>query len=483
MGPGSRTRLLSPLALLLVISTPLAAAEAPIANFAFTPAFPAEGDPVTFTSTSTDPDGEIVQWTWRIGNLTLSGANVTTSLAAGDHDIELIVVDDSSETGSAFYVLTVAPADQQLRTDLPGPDWFYWAFPLAAGAALLAIAAMVLLKGRPVVYNRVFFAFYAISGTKSIAEAIARIGDGQVGPVTAGFIRLTAALLIPMFLWFVLIFPRPAHPWLHDAKRGAWVLLLAVPFFLMGTGAFNLFATIAAAACVGLLWYHARDIDSDEERRRIRLLTVAFLLLVFATLDLTIVQGMQSAAIASGDLLRASELVVTEAVLAFVLNPILELCGAMLLLYAILRYQLLGIESVVMRITRASIVAVTVPVVFIVVGGAFEEYLEDTVFAGDFGFIFAGLIAAVALFPVQKVTDRVVARLFPDVDQADPVYQSVRRMEIFEAQLRYSLLDDHLADDEIPELIGLRDDLGVTDDELTRVLRLFPGVDKQLLAR
>lgn len=481
MGPGSRTQLTFA-GLILVMMLPAVAAAAPIANFAFSPAFPTADEPVHFTSTSTDSDGQIVDWQWRLGNQTAFGPNVTLAFPAGDHRIELMVVDNDDESSRAMFVLSVAPSGSEVRSDLPGADWFYWAFPLAAGAALLAIAAVVLVKGRPVVYNRVFFAFYAVSGTKSIVEAIARIGDGQVGAGTATVLRLCAALLIPLFLWFVLIFPRPAHPWLHDGRRGAVVLALALPFLLLGTTAFNVFATIAAAGCVALLWYHARDIDSDEESRRIRMLTVAFALLVLATLDLTIVQGMQSAAIASGDVARAGELVVTEAVLAFVVNPIIELVGAMLLLYAILRYQLLGIERIVMRVTRASMVAITVPVVFIVVGGAFEEYLEDTVFAGDFGFIFAGLIAAVALLPAQKVTDYLIARMFPDVDHQDPVYQSVRRMEIFEAQLRYSLLDNHLADDEIPDLLTLRHDLGLTDDELMRVLRLFPGVDKAVLA-
>jgi PKD repeat protein len=87
--------------------------QAPTARFSYSPAAPASGQDVTFTSASTDPDGPLASQAWDLDN---DGAfddgtatTATRSFAkAGDHTVRLRVLDPQGGSSTATQVVTVA---------------------------------------------------------------------------------------------------------------------------------------------------------------------------------------------------------------------------------------------------------------------------------------------------------------------------------------------------------------------------------------
>jgi PKD repeat protein len=94
---------------------PAPANRAPVSAFTFSPASPRVGEPVTFTSTATDPDGRIAAFAWDVdgdgkyddGN----GPSTTATFGSpGNRTVALRVADDRLAVNVAFRTMTVQPA-------------------------------------------------------------------------------------------------------------------------------------------------------------------------------------------------------------------------------------------------------------------------------------------------------------------------------------------------------------------------------------
>ena len=83
---------------------------APTATFTVDPLKPEVGETITFTSTSKDPDGDIVQWVWNFGDentIEEEGPHTHSYSVAGDYLVVLTVVDDHEISMSNATTLTV----------------------------------------------------------------------------------------------------------------------------------------------------------------------------------------------------------------------------------------------------------------------------------------------------------------------------------------------------------------------------------------
>lgn len=464
----------------------------PEVGFTVEPVEPRVGQVVWFNSTSSDADGRIFNLTWRLGDGTRGyGPRVEHRyVVPGDYVVDLFVMDDRGATSSDGRTVHVVPPPADV-TDRFGllPTWLYWLMPLVVGLVLLQIAYLVVSRGQPAVYNWVFFLFQGTSGVKSLTEALAILTTRNLtaahGPILVAN-QIASFTLISLFLWFVMVFPRPITAWLRVGSRGAVCLLLSLPFvinlihpFLSAqatVNAFNAMASGVALVCLGMLIYHGRETDSDEERRRIHLLTVTFVLIVASTLVLSGFHFAYSAFEGAGRHEQAQFYLRVAAVWGLVLSPLVELVAASVLMYAVLRYQLLGIERFVKRTTRGAITAFAVPSIFVTVSNTVEQLFQTEVLAGvRFDFIIAGFVSAVLMVPIQKWVDFAMFRLFPQGSEGDPAYQRQRRIEIFEAQLRYSLLDGSLNAAEIQTLQRLARSIQLSQEEMHEVTRLFPA--------
>ena len=125
----------------------------PVAVFSVSPDSPVAGQPVTLTSTSSDPDGKVVKTEWDIdGNGTfgdVTGTNVKRSFDAGAHRVSLRVTDDRGATDTTFQTISVRDAPTQTSGNSftsPGPT--VTPAPPRTGPALLSPFPIVSLRGR-----------------------------------------------------------------------------------------------------------------------------------------------------------------------------------------------------------------------------------------------------------------------------------------------------------------------------------------------
>ncbi len=96
----------------------------PVAAFAYTPSAPVTGQAVTFdASSSYDPDGRIISYTWDFNDGTAGGSGVvithTFNIWPGPYSVTLTLKDDQGLTNSSSKSVTVAPPPpvvEQTRT-------------------------------------------------------------------------------------------------------------------------------------------------------------------------------------------------------------------------------------------------------------------------------------------------------------------------------------------------------------------------------
>lgn len=126
--------------------------QPPTASFTFTPQNPAIGEAVTFTSTSTDADGHIVEWLWDFGDGTPGGTGerVThTFRQDGNFTVALLVTDDRMETSVPAALHPIGVGCYPLPVKRLGQDDPLWGDALlgdtmktlrAKGCAVTALA-------------------------------------------------------------------------------------------------------------------------------------------------------------------------------------------------------------------------------------------------------------------------------------------------------------------------------------------------------
>ncbi|MGZ4270597.1 MAG: CBM96 family carbohydrate-binding protein [Solirubrobacteraceae bacterium] len=81
----------------------------PVASFTASPSSPQTNQTVTFTSTATDPDNDIVQYDWSIDGAPASGPTTTASFAtAGPHTVALTVTDSGGRSDTSTKTIQVS---------------------------------------------------------------------------------------------------------------------------------------------------------------------------------------------------------------------------------------------------------------------------------------------------------------------------------------------------------------------------------------
>lgn len=133
---------------------------------------------------------------------------------------------------------------------------------------------------------------------------------------------------------------------------------------------------------------------------------------------------------------------------------------------------------------RRSLSALLVGSTFVLIGNLLEELFQGTVLQNvRYAFLVAGFISAGLMAPIQKWFGVQLNRVRPGLGAVQTPPESERGMEIYEAQLRFCLLDGTLTPKEVELLRRLRDSLRVTPDELRRIAGRYPPLEAaQLLA-
>lgn len=84
--------------------------KSPVPIITYSPLSPVEGELITFSGVSSyDPDGTIVNYSWYIGGITLTGDHVTYIFnTKGDYNITLTVTDDKNDSQSTTITISIA---------------------------------------------------------------------------------------------------------------------------------------------------------------------------------------------------------------------------------------------------------------------------------------------------------------------------------------------------------------------------------------
>ena len=389
-----------------------------------------------------------------------------------------------------------------------------WAvvLPVLVGLALIGIANVVVRSGRDHRHNLFFAGLYMLSGLKSVSEGLAVAAD-DFNASAAWFPPSTfwevlgvfcALGMLPLLLLFVSSFPRPVA-WMQRSPRlavlaflpSALVALLLLLFvagilgpdlYVGAAQGFNVFFfAVTLVAVVLLLRTRSRSPDPIERTQ------ATYVLLGFIPAFLT---GWAVSAIqlGSGSLVDPD---VGRRVIADILHfvsPVFELLACSLVGFAILKYNLLGINPR-FRLGVKSVLAGAMFVGFFLL----TQFVENVVlqgkvfsFADDYtsgygSFILSGATSLVLFKPIEKVSGRVSDRLLPGAaavaaardGKADGAGAPagpgageaavLHAEQIYHAQCTYVLRDAQVTERELALLRNLRAQLGLGEEQARRI--------------
>ena len=385
---------------------------------------------------------------------------------------------------------------------MAGTDLLAVLLPVIVGLALIAIANVVIRSGREHRHNLFFAGLYFLSGLKSMSEGLAVAAD-DFHASAAWFpprafwdlLGIFCALgMMPLLLLFVSSFPRPLEWILHAPRRAALaflpsalVALLLVLFVTGGVPAslyvgaaqgFNVFFfAVTVIAIVLLLRTRARSPDTIERNQ------ATYVLLGFLPAFMT---GWAVSAIqlGSGTLVDAA---VGEQIIADILHfvsPILELVACSLVGFAILKYNILGINPKFRLGVKSMLAGLMFITLFMITQFIENVILQGKVFAfaGDYGsFILSGATGIVLFKPIEKVSGRVSDKLLPGAAAAAVASEpgataspsttaaTLHAEQIYHAQCTYILRDAQVTEREMALLRNLRTQLGLAEAQARRI--------------
>jgi hypothetical protein len=355
--------------------------------------------------------------------------------------------------------------------------------PVLVGLCLIGLAVLVYRVGRVQLYNKFFAALYGLSGLKSASEGLAPISASWhasaplfPGPRLWATLGSTCALLlVPLLVLFVLHFPR-TNPWIQRRRAWAWLLFVpsaavavllaglivgAVPLRVVARGgiAFDVWAVVATILAYGLLLHAWRFGTEALDRTRAGIVLLGFLPSFCASWFLTTTE-IRTALVGTAAPLH--DLVV------YYLSPMLELLAACLVAYAILRYQLLGLEVRLKGSARYLLTTIAITTIVYLTSQFVEnEVLQTEVFSfmgPRAAWIFSGIAAAALFKPMERLAGWMTSKIFPGASA-----QERRAQEIFSAQAAYVWGDGHATERELAFLKKLRGQLGLPEDVASRI--------------
>lgn len=375
------------------------------------------------------------------------------------------------------------------------PEWVPSVIPFLVWLALWALAFLVFKTGKER-HNRIFATLYFLSGTASLTLGLSSDPDGLAGPgapladvwhedspyfpqaATLRFVYEAATtFMLPLLLWFVLLFPQPI-PILGRRPKVGLALFAIAPISLWVAWtkpvwatdyfvAFSVVATFGTMMALALL-FHTRFTSSDPvERKQASYLVLGFLPAFAATWLITI-NDVASWYFALDVVDDTTYELSTE-----LISPVFEVIAAALTAYAILKYRILGAELKVKGGMKYVLMGLVVFVVLFSITWVVENpLLQDRffTFAGDTGSSIISAFVTVLIFkPVDRLANRITDKLFPETMQDAAKYQRERSKEIYRSQVTYVLRDGDVSDREWKFLHGLRDQLGLAADEARQI--------------
>lgn len=378
---------------------------------------------------------------------------------------------------------------------------------MVVGAALVALAQLVLRKGGRQLHTRLYGVLYLLSGIKSFGDGLTASftrDDGTLGyvadrmhasaplfPDALAWLRITqvcALAMLPLLFLFCSTFPAPTAR-MRSAPRlmatlaflpsvvAAGVLFLwkdeqAIASVALG---FNVLASGLTALALGFLLRVRANSPDYIERQQATYVTLGFLPSFAATWGITLILvGLSQGMLPVGPSVQT-----LDAILRFV-SPVIELGAAGLVGFAILKFNILGVDPKFRVGVKSAIVGFVFVLVFLLTQGVENIVLQGQLFAfaGPYGsFLLSGVTSVVLFKPIEKVSAKVSDRLLPKPSGDQRAID--RAAEVYHAQCTYVLRDGNVSERELAFLRNLQAQLGLApemaraiEEEVERLLKV-----------
>jgi len=98
--------------------------QLPVAGFVFEPVDPVSGELVFFNSTSYDPDGSIVNWSWSFGDGSVGFGEQVTHVYqdSGAYDVTLVVTDNQLATNQTSRLIIILSPNHRPTVEIQHPE-------------------------------------------------------------------------------------------------------------------------------------------------------------------------------------------------------------------------------------------------------------------------------------------------------------------------------------------------------------------------
>jgi hypothetical protein len=208
--------------------------QLPVAGFTVEPVSPLTLETVFFNSTSVDPDGVIVNWTWDMGDGSVRYGEMVSYVYGddGDYVVELLVLDDDGGVDNVDVVVSVANRGPIVVNDSGScdEDGFVWVDVVGndddvdgvLDLSTLQVISLPLYGDIGVNQSTGEILYMPDGDWFGVDSYVYQIGDDD-GAVGSGILRLSQVLLQPIRRCFsiVLLLISMGH-WLIG--RGIWMM-------------------------------------------------------------------------------------------------------------------------------------------------------------------------------------------------------------------------------------------------------------------
>lgn len=139
---------------------------------------------------------------------------------------------------------------------------------------------------------------------------------------------------------------------------------------------------------------------------------------------------------------------------------------ALVIAYGLLKFEIFDIDRKVKTGIRGSVIVGTFVVAFFVVSEGIETLVSETV--GNWAGLGAAGLLTIGLRPIERKANQLADQAMPEVDDSQ-AYTEDRKAEVYQAAVERAAGDEVLTDREKEILAGLREDLGLHDNEAREI--------------
>jgi hypothetical protein len=328
------------------------------------------------------------------------------------------------------------------------------------------LAIVVIYKNHNKEINRVFFLWMVVSAINSLFFLMGiLLEDGDYKGVARFFqwLAVYISLLDPLIaIHFIMLFSF-ASKWV----KGKWTAIVfyvpvpvAIFLIIVGSSAYHPFFIaivlqaglyLLAVFCIPLLIVSFFTNKEKTFRMQLFFIGVGILVMTF---------GFYASV---G--LNALNLIFAGLILTIITVPL----ASIILAITVLRFRLLGVETVIKKGIVFSLLSFIIVCLFIILGETLEFFFEDVSILGlQMPGILSAVIIALLILPLQGRLEKIINKIYPK--REDKHIRQIR-LDTYHTAVKEALADEVVTEKEKRLLVRLRESLEISKEDDQRIRR------------